>query len=148
MPRIAAVLVAFLMLSLSVGCKTVPALTTSPTTLPNAPQYTYIDTRGNTYNLSTQKLIYDPVSADNTIDGLDDEGRHLELNIELNDYTKMAAECERQFNTTQKELPANYSGYVIPTLTRKDSIETRSIDLSIKAVDELDYVIRPFLGDE
>ena len=60
----------------------------------------------------------------------------------------MAAECERQFNTTQKELPANYSGYVIPTLTRKDSIETRSIDLSIKAVDELDYVIRPFLGDE
>ena len=148
MPRIAAVLIAFLMLSLSVGCKTVPALTTSPTTLPNAPQYTYIDTRGNTYNLSTQKLIYDPVSADNTIDGLDDEGRHLELNIELNDYTKMAAECERQFNTTQKELPANYSGYVIPTLTRKDSIETRSIDLSIKAVDELDYVIRPFLGDE
>lgn len=148
MPRIAAVLVAFLMLSLSVGCKTVPALTTTKTTLPNAPQYTYIDTRGNTYNLSTQKLIYDPVSADNTIDGLDDEGRHLELNIELNDYTKMAAECERQFNTTQKELPANYSGYVIPTLTRKDSIETRSIDLSIKAVDELDYVIRPFLGDE
>ncbi|WP_272986045.1 hypothetical protein [Leeuwenhoekiella blandensis] len=148
MPRIAAVLVAFLMLSLSVGCKTVPALTTTKTTLPNAPQYTYIDTRGNTYNLSTQKLIYDPVSADNTIDGLDDEGRHLELNIELNDYTKMAAECERQFNTTQKELPANYSGYVTPTLTRKDSIETRSIDLSIKAVDELDYVIRPFLGDE
>ena len=148
MPRIAAVLIAFLMLSLSVGCKTVPALTTTKTTLPNAPQYTYIDTRGNTYNLSTQKLIYDPVSADNTIDGLDDEGRHLELNIELNDYTKMAAECERQFNTTQKELPANYSGYVIPTLTRKDSIETRSIDLSIKAVDELDYVIRPFLGDE
>ena len=148
MPRIAAVLVAFLMLSLSVGCKTVPALTTTKTTLPNAPQYTYIDTRGNTYNLSTKKLIYDPVSADNTIDGLDDEGRHLELNIELNDYTKMAAECERQFNTTQKELPANYSGYVTPTLTRKDSIETRSIDLSIKAVDELDYVIRPFLDNE
>ena len=148
MRRFIYVFTAALGLLVVVACGATPGITTTKKQLPNAPSYTYIDTKGNVYSISSKKLIYEPVSADNTIDGLDDEGRYLELNIELNDYTKMAAECERQLNTTQKELPANYTGYAIPILTRKDSLETQSIDLSIEAVDELDYVIKPFLNDE
>ena len=149
MHRFSKLIVPVFLTLLLVRCGATPGFTSSQdTTLPNAPDYTYIDTKGNVYFISTKKLIYDPVSEDNTIDGLDDEGRHLELNIALNDYAKMAAACEQQLTTPQKELPANYTGYVIPTLTRKTAEETEQIDLSIKAVDELDYIIKPFLKDE
>jgi hypothetical protein len=138
-----------LLVTVMAGCGATPGFTSSKdTTLPNAPDYTYTDTKGNVYSITTKKLIYDPVSEDNTIDGLDDEGRYLELNIELNDYAKMAAACERQLTTTQKELPANYTGYAIPTLTRTSAEDTEEINLSIKGVDELDYIIKPFLKDE
>ena len=149
MRRLYSLIVPVLLALLITSCGATPGFTSSKdTTLPNAPDYTYIDTKGNVYSISTKKLIYDPVSEDNNIDGLADEGHHLELNIELNDYAKMAAACEEQLATPQKELPANYTGYVIPTLTRKTAEETTQIDLSIKAVDLLDYAIKPFLRDE
>ena len=137
-----------LILVILISCGATPGITSTKKTLPNAPTYIFIDTKGNTYTVSQNKFIYDPVSEDNTIDGLDDEGYHQEINISLNDYTKIAAECERQFTTEQKELPANYNGNVIPTLLRKFPESTDELTLSIRGVDELDYVLKPYLGDE
>ncbi len=137
-----------LIVMLLAGCGATPGLTTTKKTLPNAPAYTYIDTKGNTYSISQNKLIYDPVSVDNTIDGIDDEGYHQELNISLNDYAKIAAVCNRQFEEEQKDLPANYTGNVIPTLLRRYPDSTDELELSIKGVDELDYILIPFLEDE
>tara|TARA_B100001167_G_scaffold177671_1_gene132223 strand:+ start:28332 stop:28778 length:447 start_codon:yes stop_codon:yes gene_type:complete len=138
----------FFILVFFTGCGATPGLTTTKKTIPNAPSYTYIDTKGNTYSISQNKFIYDPVSEDDTIDGLDDEGYHQELNISLNDYAKIAAACDRQFQETQKELPANYNGNVIPTLLRRYPDRTDELTLSIEGVDELDYILIPYLGDE
>ena len=131
-----------------IGCGATPGITTSKKTLPNAPTYVYLDTKGNVYTISTTKFIYDPVSSDNTIDGIDDEGYHQEINISLNDYTKIAALCEKQFNETQKELPANYNGNIIPQILRKYPDSTDELTLSIEGVDEMDYLLIPYITND
>ena len=148
MYRIAKLLSPLLLVVILTNCGATPGFTDTETTLPDAPTYLYIDTKGNNYAISQNKLLYDPVSADNTIDGLDDEGYHLEINISVNDYAKIASVCNEQFNQTQKDLPVEYSGYVIPRLLRRYPTTTDEIKLSLVSVEELDYVLKPFLNDE
>ena len=131
-----------------IACGAKPGFTTSKKTLPGAPTYVYLDTKGNSYTISTTKLIYDPVSVDDTVDGIDDEGYHQELNISLNDYTKIAALCDKQFDETQKELPADYTGNIIPQILRKYPDHTDELTLSIEGVDEMDYMLIPYLTND
>lgn len=149
MQRISLFSIFILSTMLLMSCGATPGLTNLTQNVDvNLPVYTYLDTEGNTYRISPNKLIYDPASAENTIDGIKDQGYHLELNISLNDYSKIAATCKKQFEISQEALPAANTDFVIPQLTRKSTEINETIDLSKTAVQDLNYVIKPFLKDE
>ncbi|WP_028377364.1 hypothetical protein [Leeuwenhoekiella sp. MAR_2009_132] len=149
MQRISLFSIFILNTMLLMSCGATPGLTNLTQNVDaNLPVYTYLDTEGNTYRISPNKLIYDPASAENTIDGIKDQGYHLELNISLNDYSKIAATCKKQFEISQEALPAANTDFVIPQLTRKSTEINETIDLGKTAVQDLNYVIKPFLKDE
>ncbi|RXG24575.1 hypothetical protein [Leeuwenhoekiella aequorea] len=134
---------------LFITCGATPGLTNlSNTVEKDLPIYTYLDSDGNTYVISANKLIYDPASEENTTDGIKDQGYHLELNISLNEYSKIAATCKKQLNISQEDLRAANTDFVIPTLSVQNSTENESVTLSKEGVQDLNYLLKPFLKDE
>ena len=149
MQRVCSFYFFFIFSALLLSCGATPGLTNlTPDVDKNLPVYTYLDSNGNTYSVSANKLIYDPVSAENTTDGIADQGYHLELNISLNDYSKIAAAFKTQLARSQEDLPATYSGFSIPSLTTQTPQETETLELDLTAVQDINYVLKPFLEDE
>lgn len=140
-----------LLLVLIIGCGAQPGdpkPDPTPAPDPSLPSYQYMDTTGSTYVLSQQKLIYTPASSEDTVDGVPDEGYYTELNITRNDYAKIAAAFEQQFDREQEPFASDNPARVLPRLSRSGGEgDAPVIDLDAKAARDLDYILEPYLND-
>lgn len=134
---------------LLMGCGATPGESAPDTVEKSLPAYRYLDNKGNSYYITQTKLEYTPVSADNTIDGIEDQGRHLLININLNIYQKITAVCEQILARAQKPLPPNRDfELAIPQLVRIDDKVPTKLNIDLDAVRSLNFVIEPYLENE
>lgn len=134
--------------ALLIACGATPGISTGPTPpAKNLPAYHYRDAEGNLYDLTAQKLIYTPVSATNTMDGITDEGLYTELNISLNDYAKIAAVFEQQLQRNQNELTERSPEIPLPFLRRDGKEDPKNMNIDYTAVNALNFVLEPFLDE-
>ncbi len=130
-------------------CGATPGISTGPAPLDkNLPSYHYQDAKGNFYDITGQKLIYTPVSATNTIDGIIDQGLYTELNISPNDYAKLAAAFEQQLQRNQNQLTERSPEIPLPFLRRDGDDNPKVMNIDYTAVNALNYILEPFLKDE
>ncbi len=130
------------------GCgATSQALNSSVETEMNLPVYTYMDNKGNQYVITQNKLEYTPVSEENTVDGIEDEGYYTLLKITRNEYNKIAALCEQILNRAQQPLPERDPDLPIPRLIKQDE-DPADTNIDLDAVRELNFILEPFLEDE
>ena len=136
-------LIGFAILS---SCGAVPGQQ-SFSTAPDMPRarYVYLDAWGNQYVITQNKLEYTPVSEENSIDDLKDQGRYAQLNITLNEYGKIASVCDRELAREQAPLSATRDSLLpIPMLT-KTLETTESLELDLDGVRELNFILKPYL---
>ena len=139
---------ALIISALFIGCGATPGISTGPTPPnKNLPSYHYQDSEGNLYDITGQKLIYTPVSATNTIDGITDGGLYTELNISQNDYAKIAAVCEQQLQRNQKELTERSPEIPLPFLRRDAEDNPKKMNIDYTAINALNFVLEPFLDE-
>ncbi|WP_416446471.1 hypothetical protein ACH3O9_09050 [Leeuwenhoekiella sp. A16] len=134
-------------LFLSCGAKPVTAdlEVKSPDTLPI---YTYLDNMGNTYIIRPGKLEYTPVSEENSIDGIDDQGYHTMINISVNAFNKIKAIIEQERARKQNELTDRDPALPVPEVTKRDAAETVTTTLDLEAVRQLNFILEPYLEDQ
>ncbi len=114
-----------------------------------AASYHYVNAVGSSYDLTPQKLIFTPASAENTVDEVKDDGYYTELNITLNDYTKLAAACEKELKREQNPATKRDSVLPVPQLSRRGANkDALVINLDAQAVRSLNYVLEPYLDDQ
>ncbi|HEA30184.1 MAG TPA: hypothetical protein ENH91_09350 [Leeuwenhoekiella sp.] len=131
------------------ACGATPGLSTpTPPSDKNLSTYHYQDVKGNLYDITQRKLIYTPVSATNTIDGIADEGLYTELNISQNEYAKIAAACEEQLQRNQNQLTQRRPNIPLPFLRRDGRDEPKKINIDYTAANALNFILEPFLEDE
>lgn len=114
----------------------------------NLPVYTYLDNKGNTYKITRLKLHYTPVSVENTVDQLEDQGYPQEIRLSRNEYNLISSVLEQQLNRDQRELPEDYGGYAIPLILKEHEQTTIKQELDLLAVHEINFTLEPFLEDE
>ncbi|WP_031426405.1 hypothetical protein [Flavimarina sp. Hel_I_48] len=137
-----------LIATILIGCGATPGISTgSKEPDKNFPSYHYQDAEGNLYDITSQKFIYTPVSATNTIDGITDEGLYMELNISLNEYAKIAAACEAQLQRNQNPLTERSPDIPLPFLRRKGDNTPKKINIDYTAVNALNFILEPFLDE-
>ncbi|MGB5941847.1 MAG: hypothetical protein WBG71_03115 [Leeuwenhoekiella sp.] len=126
-----------------VSCGSVETFQPSRDTEINAASYQYIDGFGNLYNISARQFEYIPVSADDTVDGVEDRGRRILKSISLNTYGKLAAAFKNQFTRQQLEQDtltvANRFARLIKT--HNNSVTAKQLDR--QAVISLNDVVEP-----
>ena len=134
--------------ALFIACGATPGISTgSEPPDKNLPSYHYQDAEGNLYDITGQKLIYTPVSATNTIDGITDEGLYTELNISPNDYAKLAAAFEKQLQRNQNQLTERSPEIPLPFLRRDGDDNPKKMNIDYTAVNALNFVLEPFLDE-
>jgi hypothetical protein len=134
--------------ALFIACGATPGISTgSAPPDKNLPSYHYQDAEGNLYDITGQKLIYTPVSATNTIDGITDEGLYTELNISPNDYAKLAAAFEKQLQRNQNQLTERSPEIPLPFLRRDGDDNPKKMNIDYTAVNALNFVLEPFLDE-
>lgn len=133
---------------LLIGCGAVPGSPQTPETDQNLPAYIYLDSKGNRYDLTSQKLIYTPVSEENTVDGVDDEGYYTNIKITRNEYNKIAAAMNGQLNRVQRPQPNRDPLLPIPRLIKEAGAAPEEKNLDRDGVLSLNHVLEPFLADQ
>lgn len=132
-----------------VSCGATPgAPAPTPAVDTSLPAYHYQDSKGNLYDITQQKLIYRPVSIKNTVDGITDEGYYTELNINRNDYSKIAAVCEEHLQRNQNLMENRSSEVPVPFLRREGGKDPKEIDVDNTTVNAMNFILEPFLEDE
>ncbi|MGB3774945.1 MAG: hypothetical protein WA951_06775 [Leeuwenhoekiella sp.] len=138
----------FVLALLSVACGATPGISTGDEAISKEfPSYHYQDAEGNLYDITQQKYIYTPVSPTNSIDGVTDEGLYTELNISINDFTKIAAVCEEQLQRNQEQLTDRDPNIPLPFLRREGGENPKQINIDYKAVNSLNYILEPYLDE-
>ena len=131
------------------GCgATSQALNPEVQTEMDLPIYTYLDNKGNQFVITQNKLEYTPISEENTVDGIEDQGYYTLLKLTRNEYNKIAALCEQVLNRSQQPLPEREADLPIPRLIKQDEDDPAEINIDLQAVKELNFILEPFLEDE
>ena len=113
------------------------------------PIYTYLDDYGNTYIIKPGKLEYTPVSEENSIDGIEDQGYHTMINISVNEFNKIKATIEQELSRNQGRLPEERDPDLpVPQITKRDATETATTPIDLDAVRQINFILEPYLEDQ
>lgn len=110
------------------------------------PRYVFQDEMGNLFNITPAKLEYTPVSEENSVDGIKDQGYHTLINLDARQFQIISNLFEDNIQKEESFVDLeNYEILAQPYIEKLDSLDSSRKQINLRQVQALNHILEPYI---